>query len=73
VIEDETTRRQVVGKGIVDHIAGPETGCEQGAGPAPGIGLAAHRLEDRPRRHEHPSHVPDLADLEAAKRRFTGL
>src|SRR5690606_34361300 len=66
-VQDEAARCHVICEGIVDDVARPDAGCEEGAGALPWVGARAAGLPDRARRHVDPAALEMRRIGEAAK------
>ena len=63
-------RRQVIGEGVVDDVAGPEAAGMHGARAAEIVGLVGVDLEDRAGRHEDMAHLAHRHGDQPAHRRL---
>ena len=73
LVENEAAGGHVVGKAVVDQIAGAETGGKERPRSRPGIGAQALRLPHRAGRHEHTVALQRFGIGKAAKRRIVLL
>src|SRR3546814_12914398 len=67
-VEHRARRGEVVGEAVVQQVAAPEAGGEQGAPGAPPVLAAALRIGDRTRREEDPTQRGALAGAHPAAR-----